>query len=255
VNQVLLNLCVNSRDALPNGGHLTIGAENRLLDEKYSSFNSAAKPGRYVQFSVTDTGTGMTREVADKIFEPFFTTKELHKGTGLGLSTVMAIVKGHEGLVNVYSEPGIGTTMKVFLPAVNTSFKPNEQKPDRREIMKGSGETVLVVDDEPDNIALISKALNTFGYRVLTAGNGAEGVRVYSENINEISAVLTDMTMPVMDGATMIHALREMNPAVKVIAASGLGPSEQSLPGVDHFLEKPYGVKALLSVVRRLLDS
>src|SRR6202041_1434246 len=118
LHQVLLNLCVNARDAMPNGGILSVGVESRVLDEEYAAMNIQARPGRYVMISVTDTGTGMSRDLQDKIFEPFFTTKELNKGTGLGLSTVMAIIKSHDGIINVYSEPGQGTTFKVYLPAL-----------------------------------------------------------------------------------------------------------------------------------------
>jgi PAS domain S-box-containing protein len=157
VHQILLNLCVNARDAMPNGGRLTVGVENGLLDEHYAAMNAEAKPGRYVQINVTDSGTGMTQEVIDKIFEPFFTTKEMGKGTGLGLSTVMAVVKSHEGIVNVYSEPGQGTTFKVYLPAVETFAEGQKKLTQPILAPRGNGETVLVVDDEASILMITSQ--------------------------------------------------------------------------------------------------
>ena len=220
--------------------------------------NLQAKAGRYVQISVTDSGVGMPRDIIDKIFEPFFTTKELNKGTGLGLSTVMAIVKSHEGIINVYSEPGKGTTFKVYLPAVDTSSQAGKQATGKVRLVRGNGETILLVDDEASIIAITSKTLQSFGYRVLTAGDGAEGVAMYAGNQDQIAVVLTDMTMPVMDGVAMIHALRRINPGVKVIAASGLNANgsanRTAVLGVKHFLTKPYTAETLLRVLRSILD-
>jgi PAS domain S-box-containing protein len=258
IHQILLNLCVNARDAMPNGGSLTVAVENTALDEQYASMNLQAKVGRYVQISVTDSGVGMPREIIDKIFEPFFTTKELNRGTGLGLSTVMAIVKSHEGIINVYSEPGKGSTFKVYLPAVDTSSQAGKQATGKVRLVRGKGETILLVDDEASIIAITTKTLQSFGYRVLTAGDGAEGVAMYAGNQDQIAVVLTDMTMPVMDGVAMIHALRRINPGVKVIAASGLNANgsanRTAVLGVKHFLTKPYTAETLLRVLRSVLD-
>jgi len=258
VHQILLNLCLNARDAMPNGGSLTVSVENFVVDEQSSAMNPQAKPGRYINISVTDSGTGMPPEILDKIFEPFFTTKELHKGTGLGLSTVMAIVKSHDGIINVYSEPGKGTTFKVYLPAMEMSSEARKEQAEQVSLPRGNGETILVVDDEASILTITSQTLQAFGYRVLTATDGAAAVAVYSEHKNEIAVVLTDMAMPVMDGSATIHALRRINPGIKIIAASGLtstgGLVKASVVGVKHFLTKPYTAGALLKTMRMVLD-
>ncbi len=258
VHQILLNLCVNARDAMPNGGKLTIGVENCVLDEHYSAMNIHAKPGRYIVISVTDTGMGMPPSLVDKIFEPFFTTKDVNKGTGLGLSTVMAIVKSHDGAINVYSEPGKGTTFKVYLPAAELATDAQTHLTQQNLSPRGSGETVLVVDDETSILIITNQTLQAFGYRVLTATDGAEAVAIYAEHKNEIAVVLTDMMMPIMDGTAVIRALRKINPNVKMITASGLtangSVAKVSDTGVKHFLTKPYTAGTLLKVMRATLD-
>ncbi len=258
VHQILLNLCVNARDAMPGGGILSINVENAILDEHYTAMNIQAKVGRHVKISVTDSGTGMPPDVVDKIFEPFFTTKELHKGTGLGLSTVMAIVKSHTGTINVYSEPGKGTTFKVYLPAMEMSSGARKQQSEQASLPRGNGEKVLVVDDEASILAITSQTLQAFGYRVLTATDGAEAVALYAQHRHEIAVVLTDMSMPILDGAATIRALMRINPGVKIIAASGLmangGLAKFSGEGVKHFLTKPYSAGTLLTVLRAILD-
>jgi PAS domain S-box-containing protein len=255
VHQVLLNLCVNARDAMPKGGTLTIGVENCVLDEQYVAMNSQAKVGRYVNISVTDSGTGMPSDILDKIFEPFFTTKKLHKGTGLGLSTVMAIVKSHEGIINVYSEPGKGTTFKVYLPAMELSPEARKALTGRVSLPRGNGETVLVVDDEASILTITNQTLQAFGYRVLTATDGADAMAVYAEHKNEIAVVITDMMMPLMDGSATIQALTRMNPAIKIIAVSGLNANSDATKeaGVKHFLTKPYTAGTLLKTLRAIL--
>jgi PAS domain S-box-containing protein len=258
VHQVLLNLCVNARDAMPNGGSLTVCVENCVLDEQYAAMNIQAKAGRYVNISVTDSGTGMPPELIEKIFEPFFTTKELNKGTGLGLSTVMAIVKSHDGIINVYSEPGQGTTFKVYLPATETSSEARKEQSEAAGLPRGNGETILVIDDEASILTITGQTLQAFGYQVLTATDGADAVTVYAKHENEIAVVLTDMMMPVMDGPATIHALMRMNPAIKIVAASGLnangGVAKVSGAGVKHFLTKPYTAGTLLKTMRAILD-
>jgi PAS domain S-box-containing protein len=258
IHQILLNLCVNARDAMPNGGNLTVSVKNCVLDEQYAAMHLESKPGRYVLISVADSGVGMPRAIIDKIFEPFFTTKEINKGTGLGLSTVMAIVKSHEGVINVYSEPGRGTTFNVYLPAVRDSARTDSESAGKPGLVRGNGETVLIVDDEASIINITSKTLQAFGYKVLSAFDGPEGVAVYAGKMDEIAVVLTDMTMPVMDGPAMIYALRRINPAVKIIAASGLhangSASRLDIPGVKHFISKPYTAETLLKVLRKILD-
>ncbi len=258
VHQVLLNLCVNARDAMPNGGTLTVAIENCALDDHYVAMNTQAKAGRYVKISVTDTGMGIPPAIVNKIFEPFFTTKELNKGTGLGLSTVMAIVKSHEGTINVYSEPGKGTTFKVYLLATDLASDGQNKQATQATTLRGNGEMILVVDDEASILSITGKTLQAFGYRVLTAPNGAEAVALYAQNQNEIAVVLTDMMMPVMDGPATIYALMKIHPAVKIIAASGLtaNGSGNKSPGqhIKHFLTKPYTADALLTTLRAILE-
>jgi signal transduction histidine kinase/CheY-like chemotaxis protein len=258
IHQILLNLCLNARDAMPHGGRLTVSVENRVLDEHYVAMSPEAKAGRYVNISVTDSGMGMPANILDRIFEPFFTTKELTKGTGLGLSTVKAIVKSHEGIINVYSELGKGSTFKVYLPALESSFKASTEPSGLTCFPRGNGETILVIDDEAPIRTITAQTLNAHGYRVLTASDGAEAVAIYAKQEHEIAVVLTDMNMPVMDGRTTIHALMKINPAVKIIAASGLnangGVAKINEATVKHFLTKPYSAEILLKTIRAILD-
>ena len=258
VHQVLLNLCVNSRDAMPNGGVLTVAAANCVLDGQFVAANVQAKAGRYVDMSVTDSGNGISPGLLDKIFEPFFTTKELSKGTGLGLSTVMGIVKSHGGIVNVYSEPGKGTTFNIYLPSTEACSAEDMEQCDGTASPRGNGETILVVDDEASILTVASKTLEAFGYRVWTCGDGAKALALYAAKGNEIGAVLIDMAMPLMDGPTAISALLKLNPAVKIIATSGFygngGMVKISGTGVRHFMAKPYTAGALLKAMRETLD-
>jgi PAS domain S-box-containing protein len=257
VHQVLLNLCLNGRDAMPNGGDLVLSVENCVLDQQYAAMHGKVKAGRYVKVSVLDSGTGMPPNLLEKIFEPFFTTKELHKGTGLGLSTVMAIVKGHEGILNVYSEPGKGSAFHVYLPASDGPGESETECPGFDHLPRGSGETILVIDDEASVITITSETLQTFGYHVLTATDGAHGVAVYAQHATEIALVITDMMMPVMDGPATIQALRRINPGIKIIAASGLHPDSRAAKAtgalVNYFLMKPYTARSLLSTVHAIL--
>ncbi|TDU66453.1 PAS domain S-box-containing protein [Prosthecobacter fusiformis] len=256
LHQVLINLCVNARDAMPHGGTLKLAAKNVHLDENYAAMNIESKPGDYVRILVEDTGEGMPQDVVERIFEPFFTTKELGKGTGLGLSTTLAIVKSHGGFVRVYSEPGTGTRFHVYLPAYKeTSESTADTVPE--ELPRGKGELILLVDDEDAVRQITRQTLESFGYRVLLAGDGSEGTAVYATNLQDISLVLTDMMMPVMDGATLIRILKRMNPQVKIIAASGLGAGSMvanaAKEGVHHFIMKPYTARTLLLNVRDAL--
>jgi PAS domain S-box-containing protein len=258
IHQILLNLCINARDAMPGGGSLTIGVENCTLDEHYAAMNSQAKAGRHVLISVTDSGTGMPPELLDKIFEPFFTTKERGQGTGLGLSTVFAIVKSHGGFINVYSEVGKGTNFKIYLPASETPSDEQRKLAQQVSMPRGKGETVLVIDDEPSILNIAGKTLQSFGYKVLTATDGADGMAVYLEHKNEIAVVLTDMMMPIMDGPATIHALTRIDPNLKIIAASGLNTHGEITKvtgmGIKHFLTKPYTAAILLKTLRAILD-
>jgi len=258
LHQVLLNLCVNARDAMPQGGSLTITVENLNIDEQYAAMDVQAKPGRYVIISVVDSGVGIPPAILDKIFDPFFTTKEVGKGTGLGLSTVIAIVKSHDGFVNVYSEPGRGTTFKVYLPALECASGNKKQQSGKLNTLRGNGETILVVDDELSILNITSQTLDAFGYRVLSATDGANGLAVYFEHKNDIALVITDMSMPIMDGASFIRALLKLDRAIKIIASSGLdadgGVIRGGIPGIKHFLAKPFTAGTLLKSVRAILD-
>ena len=258
IHQILLNLCVNARDAMPNGGKLTLTVENFVLDNQYSVMSHEAKPGPYVQISVTDSGTGIPPQLLERIFEPFFTTKEVTKGTGLGLSTVMAIVKSHEGTINVYSELGKGTTFKVYLPALESSPEKRKVQTQRVSLPRGNGETILVVDDEASILTITCQTLLAFGYRVLKAADGAEAVALYARHEHEVAVVLTDMMMPVLDGCALIHALKRINPAVKIIAASGLNAegnvAKVTEAGVNHFLTKPYTAGTLLKTLQEIVN-
>jgi PAS domain S-box-containing protein len=256
IHQILLNLCVNARDAMPDGGLISISVKNCVLDEQYSSMNLHSKAGRYVEIRITDTGIGMEPALIEKIFEPFFTTKDLCKGTGLGLSTVMGIVKSHNGLINVYSEPGKGSTFRVCLPAMDLPLEtphPNETS----LLPRGHNETILVVDDEAPIRTITSQTLRTFGYNVLTAVDGAEAVATYAIKKDIISVVLTDMTMPVMDGAATVRALQRINPEVKIIASSGLNINGRLVKvselGVKYSLVKPFTAEALLNLLEKIL--
>jgi len=258
LHQVLMNLCVNARDAMPDGGHLKISAENLPLDTQYAALNPEARPGPYVVLEVEDSGTGMPPDMLDKIFDPFFTTKPVGKGTGLGLSTCMAIVKSHGGFVRVYSELGRGTTFKIYLPAV-TDVSPEEKAAAQINMPRGKGELILVVDDEASVRQITQQTLIAFGYRAVVAADGADAVAIYAKEGEGIAAVLTDMMMPVMDGPAAIQVLHRMNPQVTIIGASGLSANshvmQASRLGVKYFLPKPYTASALLQTLREAIDN
>lgn len=256
VHQVLMNLCVNARDAMPNGGSITLKAENVYLDENYARMHLEAKPGSFVMISVIDTGSGMPPEILNRIFEPFFTTKDMTKGTGLGLSTALTIIKSHGGFVNVYSEVGKGTQFAIYFPAFGVEEAHRRSRPGS-DLPSGDGELVLVVDDEETIRQITQSTLEVYGYRVLTAADGTEAVATYAERRNQIAVVLTDMLMPFMDGPATIRALLKMDPNVKIIAASGLTAGqragEASLEGVKMFLNKPYTAEKLLKALAEVL--
>lgn len=256
LHQVLLNLCVNARDALPDGGVITISAENVEVDPHFAGLTAEVQSGPYILVTVEDNGTGMRREVLENIFDPFFTTKEVGRGTGLGLSTSLAIVKSHGGFLKVASEFGKGSKFAVYLPA-RTEDGPASLVEERVEIPRGQGELILVVDDEPSVRHVTKQTLESFGYRVLLASDGAEAVATFTGQQEEISAVVTDMTMPVMDGLATIRVLQRLNPAVRIVAVSGLAAdghlAQVHRLGVKHILPKPHTAEALLTVLRQLL--
>ncbi|MEP0916402.1 response regulator [Leptolyngbya sp. DQ-M1] len=255
LHQVLMNLCINARDAMPDGGVLTIAASNVFIDESHARTQLDAKVGNYVMTAVSDTGTGIPPEVIDRIFDPFFTTKEVGKGTGLGLSTVLGIIKSHAGFIEIDSQMGQGTCFRVYLPTTGDKAISSMASLD---LLPGSGEVILVVDDE-SSIQDVTKAiLEEQNYRVLTASNGFEAISLYAKHKQEIAVILMDLMMPAMDGATAIRTLRKMNPDVRVIATSGLMLSntiaDVASVGVDSFLSKPYTAEELLKVLHKMLD-
>lgn len=254
LHQVLLNLCINARDAMPDGGVLTLSLENFVVDKHFAQMNPDAQTGNYVLVTVEDTGTGIAPEHLEHIFEPFFTTKELGQGTGLGLSTVLGIVKNHSGFLQVTSELGKYTQFKVYLPALAGSAA---QPATEEGLFRGNGEWILIVDDEATVLETIAASLESYDYSPLVASDGNEAIALYGKHRQKIKGVLLDMMMPGMDGATTIRTLKTMNPQVRIIATSGLEANSQTaiLAGAKKFLPKPYCLLDLLRALHELLTS
>jgi PAS domain S-box-containing protein len=259
MEQVVLNLVLNSRDAMPQGGKLTIETANVELNEKYVNNHVGVKPGSYVRVSVSDTGVGMTPEVRERVFEPFFTTKEKGKGTGLGLSTVYGIVKQSKGNIWVYSEPGKGTTFKVYLPQVEEPLEEEKEKARRleRELPHG-GETVLVAEDDGDVRSLVVQILKKQGYKVLEAANGEEAFMICEKHEGAIDLLVTDVVMPVMSGRELTDRLLLLQPKIKILYMSGYTDEAIVRHGVleegVNFFQKPFSMEALVLKVREVLD-
>jgi two-component system cell cycle sensor histidine kinase/response regulator CckA len=258
MEQVLMNLVVNARDAMPEGGRLTIETANAELDVDYAARHVAVKPGSYVQLSVTDTGCGMDSQTQARIFEPFFTTKEKGKGTGLGLSMVYGIVKQSGGNVWVYSEPGRGTTFKVYLPRDLSGSVAAASRPVTVPLRATGTETILVVEDEESLRKVAKRALAAGGYTVLTASEGREALRIAAQHPGEIQLLLTDVVMPGMDGRTLAQELSKRRSAIKVLYMSGYTDDAVVHHGVleagTHFLSKPFTAVDLARKVREVLD-
>ena len=257
LHQVLLNLCVNARDAMPQGGSIRLGAENVDIDAHFASMNPGAQLGPHVVLRASDTGMGMSPETMEKIFDPFFTTKEVGKGTGLGLATVIGIVKSHSGFLTVQSEIGVGTTFSVFLPA-NQDVKAGDISKDETPIVRGNGQLVLVVDDEPPIREALVRTLTANGYRAYTAEDGSDALALYFQRRGEIDVVLTDISMGQMDGVTLVRSLRKVDPKVRVIVSSGHMQKENVVVleglGVKTFLDKPYTAEKLLRALQTALQ-
>jgi signal transduction histidine kinase/ActR/RegA family two-component response regulator len=253
LHQVLMNLCINARDAMPEGGVVFLTLENKVLDESSANIHPKARPVPYIVFKVSDSGMGIPPHVLDRIFDPFFTTKPLGKGTGLGLATVLGIVESHGGFVLVESTLGKGTTFQVYLPAgapaQNGTTAPQEPSPVRR----GQGELVLIVDDELPIVRMAEEILRHSGYVTLTASNASEALHLFEKNHDLIRAVLTDIMMPFGDGRQLIMALYEKDPELPIIAMSGLATREFQretiMRGARAFLSKPFTSDQLLALL------
>ena len=256
LHQVLLNLCVNARDAMPNGGTLRLSAANLDIDASYASMLPESTPGQYVLLEVSDTGSGIAPEILDRIFDPFFTTKGVGKGTGLGLSTVHGIVKSHGGFLKVASDLGKGTTFKVYLPVapdqVAVATATTSSPPPT-----GHGELVLVVDDEAAVINAAQTVLQANGYRVMLAADATEALVKFTQNSHDIAIVLTDIMMPIMDGVLFLRTLRQINPNIPVIASTGHSEQKQVATmrdlGIETVLHKPYNAGTLLRTIHAAL--
>ncbi len=258
LEQVLMNLGINARDAMPDGGRLLFKTEKIHLDWEQCKAYPPLKPGDYVLLTVSDTGLGMTREIMDHIFEPFFTTKESGKGTGLGLSIVYRIVKNHGGYITCDSIPGQGTTFKVFFPAIKQQAD-KEKRPETIESpVVGGDETILLVDDEEPILNMGRNILRRFGYNVFVAKNGEEAVEIYKNKKDNIDLIILDISMPGMGGHKCLKELKKINKNVKVLIASGYMPEgkvEETLKaGAIGFIAKPYHLKDMLKIVRESLD-
>jgi len=253
LHQVLLNLCVNARDAMPKGGTLTLSTGNAELSTGETA-RHFLKPGNYLCITVEDTGEGIPPDLIEKIFKPFFTTKGLEKGTGLGLSTCHSIVKSHGGFIDVQSKIGAGSKFKVYLPA--SADKSGPAAPQKTALPAGNGERILVVDDEGSILAITRAALQNFGYEVLVADSGIEAIATFSRNSDSIKLVISDLAMPLMDGRTTIAELRKIKPGVKIIISSGTAKEiEEVLPHikVDGVIAKPFTNENLLETVHKVL--
>ena len=253
LNQILLNLALNARDAMPAGGKLSFAAANLQVDPALASAASPdARPGAYVVISVSDTGHGIAPDHLDRIFEPFFTTKDVGEGTGLGLSTVQTLVREHAGFITVQSSPDQGSAFRVHLPA-QPELAPADQRPSTGPGPRGDGQTLLVIDDEAAIRDLTRRTLEAHGYGVLLACDGAEGVALFAQHRDRVSLVITDLVMPIMDGPATICALRRIQPRLPIIAASGHDPSgrvgHDAGAVINGFLNKPFTVDSLLSLV------
>jgi two-component system, cell cycle sensor histidine kinase and response regulator CckA len=251
LHQVLMNLCVNARDAMPDGGTLTIATQNVILDPATVRAHGGVEAEQHVMITVSDTGVGISPEILHRIFDPFFTTKEIGKGTGLGLSAVLGIIKSHGGFVAVESEVNSGSQFKIYLPAHPSIVVPEA---DDLELLKGNQDYVLVVDDEISICEMIKVTLEAYDYRVVTVTEGAGAIALYRQQQHEINYVLIDMMMPGMDSRTAIALLQNLNPQVQIVAMSGLSPAESVLEGElagHRFLAKPFTTKSLLRTLRR----
>jgi len=255
----LLNVCLNARDAMPEGGKLLISSETVSVDDTYPVLSWKMKPGNYVRISISDTGMGMDQETKAKIFEPFFTTKKRGEGTGLGLNMVYGIIDKHDGFINVYSEIGQGTVVNIYLPSFEGEVQGAEERPDDTgEVPAGKNEVILVIDDEPIIRDLSREMLGTLGYEPLTAGGAVEGMGIFKEEISRINLVILDIIMPHASGQEVLKEIRALKPDILVLLTSGYNRTFIGDDIIDdenvYFIQKPYSMEELAREVRRLLD-
>jgi CheY-like chemotaxis protein len=257
IDQVLMNLCLNARDAMPKGGRLIIETQNADFEEEYCRLHTYVRPGSYVLLSVSDTGIGMEPATIERIFEPFFTTKEVGKGTGLGLSTVFGIVKQHKGFINVYSEPGKGTTFRVYLPSDHGVPDPAKAESDERPA-KGT-ETILLAEDHDGLRELAQEILEALGYRVVVATNGTEAVELFNTNPDQIDLAILDVVMPGLNGPDAYLEMSAIRRNLAVVFATGYTAEAASLTSLVKkgatVLQKPYSAKTLSHAIRGVLES
>jgi hypothetical protein len=258
LHQVLHNLVLNARDAMPDGGTLTLSATRLTVDAKTASLRPKARAGLHVVFSVSDTGRGISADVVERMFEPFFTTKDLGKGTGLGLATAMSMVKSLSGFISVSTEIGQGSTLHVHLPAIEpVASAPSSAR--SADMPRGKGELILVVDDDPSILNTTRQTLETFGYRVTTASDGAAAILEFSKKKSEIAVVVTDVNMHGMDGVETARALMAIEPAVKIVLVSGLEDRLETASAMSvkklHTIAKPFSTLELLQMLQKLVQA
>jgi CheY-like chemotaxis protein len=254
MEQVFMNLYVNAWQAMPGGGEIYLETENVHFDDA-QAFSYSVTAGKYVKISVTDTGIGMDEKTRVRIFDPFFTTKGMGRGTGLGLATVYGIIKGHKGMITVYSEPGHGTTFNIYLPASEKEVA--KEKKATTTIAKGT-ETILLVDDEKMVLEVNKEMLEFLGYRIYAAGSGQEAIAVYMEKGREVDLVILDMVMPGISGGETFDRLRKIDPDVKVLLSSGYSITGEARTimgrGCNGFIQKPFQLEKLSGKIRNMLD-
>jgi two-component system, cell cycle sensor histidine kinase and response regulator CckA len=256
IEQVLMNLCLNARDAMPQGGRLIVETQNIEIDQEFCCRHPYAREGSFILLSVSDTGVGMDPATAERIFEPFFTTKEMGKGTGLGLATVYGVVKQHEGFIHLYSEPGRGTTFRVYLPASSGTAEPRQPKRDEK-IPTGT-ETILLAEDNEGLREAAKEMLEKLGYRVILASNGAEAVQIFAKNPSQYDLIILDVVMPKVSGPAALSQMTAVRPDLRVVFSTGYTAEAASLNNLMEqgasMLQKPYGLKSLGQLVRASLD-
>lgn len=259
IEQIIMNLGINASHAMPNGGRLNIRTENVILDDKFCKSHVGFTPGKYVCLTVQDTGMGMKPEVLERIFEPFFTTKPEGMGTGLGLSMVHGIIKNHQGHILCSSMPGSGTRFEIYFPALLVTSEHELATDNVASKLKGGVETILLVDDEPDNLEIGASLLERFGYQVLTAENGTNALELFKSKSKSIALTILDLDLPAVDGRQVLETMLAMDPGAKVLIASGHGTDAAVQgaigAGAAGFIKKPYQLVDMLTVIRDILDA